>query len=171
MIYAFSRDGGLPGSSALRKVSPKWQTPVAAIWLTAVLAIGSTLYAPAYSTLTTACVIFLYISYVMPTVAGFFTFGKQWTKMGPFNLGAGVFKSLAVVSVAGVMVLVWIGVQPPNDQALTATLVAVGVLTVAWWAGVRRVFKGPPVTSIAAGPSVDGGRAVPAGAFAAPERE
>jgi amino acid transporter len=171
MIYAFSRDGGLPASGVMRKVSPKWKTPVTAIWTTAALAVASTLYAPAYSTLTAACVIFLYISYVMPTMAGFFTFGKKWTKMGPFNLGAGVFKSLAVVSVAGVTVLVWIGVQPPNDQALTVTLVAVGVLTIAWWAGVRRVFKGPPVTSIAAEPATVGGEVAPVGAFAAPDRE
>ena len=32
MIFAFSRDGGLPGSAALAKVSPKYRTPVAAIW-------------------------------------------------------------------------------------------------------------------------------------------
>jgi amino acid transporter len=152
MIYAFSRDGGLPASTALRKVSPRWKTPVAAIWTTAVLAIASTLYAPAYSTLTTACVIFLYISYVMPTAAGFFKFGKGWTKMGPFNLGAITFKSLAVVSVLGVLLLVWIGVQPPNDKALTVTLASVGLLVVTWWLGVRKSFRGPPVMSIAATP-------------------
>jgi amino acid transporter len=147
MIFAFSRDGGLPGSTALRKVSPKWKTPTTAIWTTAVLAIASTLYAPAYSTLTTACVIFLYISYVMPTAAGFFTFGKSWTKMGPFNLGAALYRSLAVVSVAGVAVLVWIGVQPPNEKALTVTAVTVAVLVAAWYLGVRKSFRGPPVMS------------------------
>jgi amino acid transporter len=149
MIYAFARDGGLPASSALRKVSPKWKTPVAAIWTTAVLALASTLYAPAYSTLTTACVIFLYISYVMPTAAGFFTFGKSWTKMGPFNIGATAFKSLAVVSVLGVLALVWIGIQPPNDKALTVTLVTIGLLVATWWLGVRKSFRGPPVMSAA----------------------
>jgi amino acid transporter len=147
MIYAFSRDGGLPASTALRKVSAKWKTPVAAIWTTAVLAIASTLYAPAYSTLTTACVIFLYISYVMPTAAGFFTIGKTWTKMGPFNLGSAVFKSLAIVSVFGVLGLVWIGVQPPNDKALTVTLATTGLLVATWWLGMRKVFRGPPVMS------------------------
>ena len=111
------------------------------------LAIASTLYAPAYSTLTTACVIFLYISYVMPTAAGFFTFGKTWTKMGPFNLGAALYRSLAVVSVAGVTVLVWIGVQPPNDKALTVTAATVVLLVAAWFLGVRKVFRGPPVMS------------------------
>jgi amino acid transporter len=139
----------------LKKVSPKWKTPVAAIWTTAVLAIASTLYAPAYSTLTTACVIFLYISYVMPTAAGFFGFGKTWTKMGPFNIGATAFKSLAVVSVLGVALLCWIGVQPPNDKALTVTIATIALLTIAWWAGVRKSFRGPPVMSTVAGKSAE----------------
>jgi amino acid transporter len=134
----------------LRKVSPKWKTPVAAIWVTAALTIASTLYAPAYSTLTTACVIFLYISYVMPTAAGFFKFGKTWTKMGPFNIGATAFKALAVVSVLGVALLVWIGVQPPNDKALTVTAGTIGLLVVTWFAGVRKSFRGPPVMSTVA---------------------
>jgi amino acid transporter len=149
MVYAFARDGGLPGSKALKKVSPKHRTPVNAIWTTAVLAIASTLYAPAYSTLTAACVIFLYISYVMPAAAGFFAYGKTWTKMGPFDLGATLYKLLAIVSVCFVGLIVWIGVQPPNDLALNALLGAVVVLSLAWWLGVRKVFKGPPVMSIA----------------------
>jgi amino acid transporter len=149
MLYAFARDGGLPFSPALKQVSPRWQTPVAAIWVTAALAVASTLYAPAYSTLTTACVIFLYVSYVMPTVCGFFVIGKAWTKMGPFNLGASLYKLLAAISVAGVLLVVWIGVQPPNDKALTVLVAASAVLLASWWAGMRRRFPGPPVMSIA----------------------
>jgi len=161
MIFAFSRDGGLPASTTLRSVSPKWKTPVAAIWITAVLTIASTLYAPAYSTLTTACVIFLYISYVMPTAAGFFGFGKTWTKMGPFNIGAIAFKSLAVVSVLGVLLLVWIGVQPPNDKALTVTAATIALLVAAWWLGVRKSFRGPPVMSTLVASTKPGVRAEP----------
>ena len=148
MMYAFARDGGLPLSRGLRKVSPRYRTPIAAIWTTGALAVASTLYAPAYSTLTTACVIFLYISYVMPTLAGFLAFGKTWTRMGPFNVGATVYKSVAVVSVAGVALLIWIGVQPPNDKALTVTIAAVALLLASWWLGVRRIFPGPPAMSI-----------------------
>ena len=48
--------GFLPFSPALKQVSPRWKTPVAAIWATAALAVASTLYAPAYSTLTTVWV-------------------------------------------------------------------------------------------------------------------
>jgi amino acid transporter len=150
MIYAFARDGGLPASSALRRVSPRWKTPVTAVWTTAVLALASTLYAPVYSTLTTACVVFLYLSYTMPTLVGLFAFGRTWTSMGPFNLGGRWYRILAVVSLLGVAVLVWIGVQPPNEKALTATVALVALLVCAWWLGVRRVFRGPPIMSIRA---------------------
>ena len=144
MMYAFARDGGLPGSRALRRVSPRWKTPVAAIWTTVALAFASTLYAPAYTTLTTACVIFLYLSYVMPAAAGLRAYGRSWKRMGPFDLGGRLYRALAAVSLAGVVLLVWIGVQPPNEKALTVTLAAVALLAAAWWLGVRRRFQGPP---------------------------
>jgi amino acid transporter len=144
MMYAFARDGGLPGSGLLKRVSPRWQTPVPAIWTTAALALASTLYAPAYSTLTTACVIFLYLSYVMPTLVGLRAYGRTWTRFGPFDLGATLYRTLAVVSVLGAALLVWIGVQPPNEKALTVLLVVSVVLLAAWWLGVRKRFPGPP---------------------------
>src|SRR5258706_12291165 len=37
MTYAFARDGGLPLSKTLRKISPKWRTPDIAIWTVACL--------------------------------------------------------------------------------------------------------------------------------------
>src|SRR5436190_816475 len=120
MMYAFARDGGLPGSP---------------------------LYATAYSTLTTACVIFLYLSYVMPTLVGMRAYGRGWTKFGPFDLGGPLYRTLAVVSVLGAALLVWIGVQPPNEKALTVVLVTTALLFAAWWLGVRRRFPGPPVMS------------------------
>jgi len=148
MVYAFARDGGLPFSSTLKQVSPRWKTPVAAIWVTAALAVASTLYAPAYSTLTTACVILLYVSYVMPTACGCVAIGARWTKMGPFDLGRGLYRLLAAISVTGVLLVVWIGVQPPNDKALTVLIAASGILVASWWLGVRRRFRGPPATAI-----------------------
>jgi amino acid transporter len=145
MTYAFARDGGLPFSPLWKSVSEKWRTPVPAIWLVAALIIASMLYAPAYSTLTTAGVIFLYISYVMPSASGFFAYGKTWTRMGPFTLGRSLFRILAAFSVLGVCVVVWIGIQPPNEKALPVTLITLALLIVAWWAGVRKLFRGPPV--------------------------
>jgi hypothetical protein len=64
--------------------------------------------------------------------------------MGPFDLGGRLYRLVAAVSLVGVVVLVWIGVQPPNEKALTVTLAAVALLAAAWWLGVRRRFQGPP---------------------------
>ena len=152
MTYAFARDGGLPLSSVLTRVSPRWKTPVPAIWSTATLAVLSTTYAPAYSTLTTACVILLYISYVMPALVGCFALGRTWTVFGPFNLGARWYRIAAVASVSGTALVVWIGVQPPNDKALSVLVAATLTLLAGWWLGVRSRFRGPPKLSIAGAP-------------------
>jgi amino acid transporter len=142
MIYAFARDGGVP--KFLSKVSKAHNVPVAAIWLTAILAIASTIYAPAYTTLTTACVIFLYISYVMPTIVGIFAYGKKWTKMGPFDLGGPLYKLIGVISIIGVAAVMWAGIQPPNAAALPVTAGLAVILALAWHLGIKKVFLGPP---------------------------
>jgi hypothetical protein len=49
--------------------------------------------------------------------------------------------------VAGVALLVWIGVQPPNEKALVVTVVTAVLLAAGWWLGVRRSFRGPPTTT------------------------
>jgi amino acid transporter len=106
------------------------------------------LYAPAYSTLTTAGVIFLYISYVMPSAAGIFAYRKSWTRMGPFAMKELAFKILAMISVLGVLLLIWIGIQPPNGKALIVTAVTTVLLILGWWLGIRKRFRGPPIMSV-----------------------
>ena len=89
------------------------------------------------------CVIFLYISYVLPTVAGFFAHGRTWTAMGPWHLG-GWYKPLAVVSVVFCVFLIVIGMQPPNQQAVWLVGGAVGLLALVWVTLERKRFRGPP---------------------------
>jgi amino acid transporter len=149
MIFAFARDGGLPASKSLRRVSKSFRTPAVAIWVASVLAVLFTVYTPVYTTIAAVCTMFLYISYVIPITAGLIAFRRTWTKMGPFNLGA-LYPVLAVLSIIGVAVLLFIGVQPPNDQALTVTL-GVLVLTALVWFGLeRRRFQGPPTGELIA---------------------
>ena len=76
MIFAFSRDGGLPGSGALRAVSPKYRTPVAAIWASAVLAVLFTGYAEWYAVIVSVTVIFLFLSFTVPIFFGLLAHGK-----------------------------------------------------------------------------------------------
>ena len=144
MIFAFARDGGLPGSQTLRRVSPTHRTPVPAIWTAVILSVVFTIYTPVYTTIAAVCVIFLYISYAVPIGAGIFAYGRSWTRMGPFDIGP-AFRPLAVVCVLVCAVLIFSGMQPPNDQALQVTLGVLVVSAVVWFAFEQRRFKGPPI--------------------------
>jgi amino acid transporter len=144
MIFAFARDGGLPGSGALRKVSPTHRTPVAAIWTAAVLAVLFTAETSVYSTIVSVTVIFLYISYGVPIALGLFAYGKTWTRMGPWNMGAW-FKVVAVLCILIDVLIFYVGVQPPNDKALWITVVFLAVTAAVWFGLERRRFQGPPV--------------------------
>jgi amino acid transporter len=144
MAYAFARDGGLPFSLTLRRVNPTFQVPIAAIWLVAGLAAAFTIYTPVYSTITTVCVIFLYLSYVMPALLGLFAYGRSWKRMGPWSLGRW-YRPVAAVCVLGCAFFVLIGVQPPNEKALWTTLTAFLLTGACWFGFERKRFRGPPV--------------------------
>ncbi|WP_284317093.1 amino acid permease [Labrys miyagiensis] len=144
MIYAFARDGGLPGSSLWKGVSPTWRTPVAAIWLGAVLSVAATLYSPAFAALAAGCALFLYVSYAMPIAAGLLAEGKTWTEFGPFRLGIWS-KPLGIIAVLGVLVLMYAGIQPPFDILINYAIGLVVLLLVLWFGIEARRFKGPPI--------------------------
>jgi amino acid transporter len=144
MAYAFARDGGLPFSNAMRRVSPTAKTPSVAIWTVSILAVLFMVFIP-YATIAAVCAVFLYISYVLPTAIGFFAHGRSWTTMGPWHIGW-AYKPLAALSVVGCLFLIVIGLQPPNEQAIYIVGGAVALLTLAWFGFVRRRFQGPPAT-------------------------
>lgn len=143
MAFAFARDGGLPLSSKVRKVSPKFQTPAVAIWLVAIAAVAFTVYAEAYATIAASAAVLLYLSYVLPTAMGALAYGRWWTAMGPWHLGRW-FRPLAVVSVVGCGFLVVIGVQPPSDKAAYVVGGMILLLLAGWFGFARRAFPGPP---------------------------
>ena len=132
MMYAFARDGGLPASKALSDVSTKYRTPGAAVWVSAIFAFASTLYAPAYLILAVACAVFLYISMVMPIAAGLMAEGTaKWKEKGPFNLG-GFSKPNAVLAIIFGIVLAISGFFPPNEKVFYFTIVFVVALCGLW---------------------------------------
>jgi len=92
MIYAFSRDGAVPGHKWWHTINKRTRTPTNAIWLAAALAwlllvpaywYGSTV---AYYAVTAIGVIGLYIAYVVPTFLRLRS-GDTF-KAGPWTLGA-----------------------------------------------------------------------------------
>ncbi|KAF0173888.1 MAG: amino acid/polyamine transporter protein [Rhodobacteraceae bacterium] len=155
MLFAFSRDGGIPGASKmLATVSPKHRTPVAAIWAAAVLA---TLFVwltsavtiagtPAYSIVVSCTVIFLFLSFALPIVLGLFTIGgPKWPTMGPWNIGIGAYKLVAVLSMVAMALIFFLGIQAPNDWALPITVGFIVLALVIWVVFENRRFQGPPI--------------------------
>ena len=116
MIYAFARDGGLPASDTLKQVSPTYRTPGAAIWVGGVLSIIATLYGGAFLVLSTGCAVFLYFSYLMPIAAALKSESAGgWKNKGPFNLG-GASMLVAGLAIIGCAILIYVGVQPPQEK-------------------------------------------------------
>jgi amino acid transporter len=147
MIFAFARDGGLPASGALKKVHATLKSPVAAIWTACVIAILFTLYTPAYTTIVSVTVIFIFISYGLPIVLGGLAYGGNWNKMGPWDMGP-LFRLVALLVALSAALILFLGVQPPNDAALQITLGFLVLTAVVWFGFERRRFKGPPVTTM-----------------------
>jgi amino acid transporter len=159
MIFAFSRDGGLPFSKALAKVSPAHRTPNAAIWTGSALAVlfvwgakyleaGGT---PVYTVVVSCTVIFLFFSFAIPITLGLFTYGgPKWPKMGPWNIGRGGFSLFAVLSIISMVLIFVIGVRPPNALALNVTIGFFILTAIVWLAFENRRFKGPPIGDVIA---------------------
>ncbi|MDR6818313.1 amino acid transporter [Neorhizobium sp. 2083] len=154
MIFAFSRDKGLPASSVLAKVSPKYRSPVAAIWTGSILAVLFVWFTsaitiagtPAYSIVVSCTVIFLFLSFALPIALGLFTIGTaKWPNMGPWNMGVPVYKLVAVLAIISMIVIFFIGIQPPNDWALEITVGFLVLTGVVWFAFENRRFMGPPI--------------------------
>jgi amino acid transporter len=144
MIFAFARDQGLPFSDRLRRVHHKYRVPEAAIWTGAVLGVLFTMYTPVYSTVVSVTVIFLFISYGLPVVLGYFAWGKTWTRMGPWNMGEARYKFVAGLCFLCICLIFFLGIQPPNDKALWITIAFLVVTALVWFGVEKRRFKGPP---------------------------
>jgi amino acid transporter len=155
MIYAFSRDGGLPFISKwVSSVSPKYRTPVAAIWTSAVLeflyvwmaqtvSVGGT---NIYTIVVNSTLIFLFLSFTVPIALGFFAIGTaKWPKMGPWDIGIPMFRLFAVLSVLCMALIIYIAVQPPNDKVLWITLAFLVLTAIIWVLFENKRFQGPPI--------------------------
>lgn len=155
MLFAFSRDGGIPGISGwLARVSPTYRVPQNAIWFGALLA---TLFVwftsaitiagtPAYSIVVSCTVIFLFLSFAVPIALALFKYGgPAFPKPGPWDLGSGLFKLVCVLSLISMAVIFYIGIQPPNDWALEITIGFIVLSLIIWVLFENRRFKGPPI--------------------------
>lgn len=142
MVYAFSRDGGLPGHALWAKVGA-YRTPANAIWGLFASAMLIALSVTAYSAVLSIATISLYISYGLPIAA------RLWARLrgnggevGPWNLGR-FSTPVAAVSVVWIAVMTALFVLPPNDQAGRVMGGLLVVLLAIWFGWSRAHFSGP----------------------------
>jgi amino acid permease (GABA permease) len=154
MIYAFSRDGALPGSSLWHRINPRTRTPTNGVWLAAVgaflLGLPSLWNATAYTAVTSIAVIGLYIAYVIPTFLRV-RLGDSFVR-GPWHLGRWS-RPIGIAAVAWVAVITVLFMLPTANPvtatnfnyAPIAVLVVLGFAGGWWAASARKWFTGPKV--------------------------
>jgi amino acid transporter len=163
MIYAFSRDGGLPGSKLWHKINPKTRTPTNSVWLGVIVSalIGAlTLWQHgtlpvAFFALTGVATVGLYVAYVIPI---YLRLTNPDFKQGAWNLGS-YSKVIGWISVAWVVFISLLFFAPlfpawrwwSGDDVDTANysgpiVVLSFILVGLWWvASAHNWFKGPKV--------------------------
>jgi len=152
MIYAFARDGALPGSQFWHKINKRTRTPTNSIWLAAAGAfiLGLPyLYSPvAYAAVISIAVIGLYIAYGIPIFlrlragSGF--------QPGPWNLGTWG-RPVAFIAVGWIAFIAILFVLPQVAPITILTfnyaIVAVAAVVIYsggyWMLSARNWFKGP----------------------------
>jgi amino acid transporter len=150
MLFAFARDGGLPASRWVARVSPRYQSPHVAVWVSAVMAFLVAVWSEAYTAMVALSTIALYASYGLPIWLGWRARRSgRWRERGPWSLGR--WSSLVnLVAIAWVLVVLVLFVLPPNQLAGYTFAGTLGLLALAWFGYMRGRFKGPPAREPAA---------------------
>jgi len=146
MLFAFARDGGLPFSAQLARVSPRFRSPQVSVWTACAAALAVALWSDAYAAMTALSTIALYASYGVPIFLGLRARRSgRWQRRGPWDLGrfSGAVNLLALLWIGGLVVLF---VLPPNQLAGWTFGACLLVLGVAWRLRIRDRFRGPPAS-------------------------
>ncbi|MGW5817180.1 amino acid permease, partial [Streptomyces noursei] len=150
-IFAFSRDGAMPGSRWWHSVSDRTRTPVKAVWLAAVsslvLVVPGWWSHTAFTAVVSVNVVGLFLSYGVPI---FLRLRLDDFPSGPWNLGRWG-KPVAAIAVLWIVVSNLLFMLPQQypvtpesfNYAPIALAVVLVIATVWWFATARRRFQGP----------------------------
>ena len=156
MLFAFSRDDGVPGSGWLKQVSHRFRTPANALITIVVVALLFTIAAfyvgalggpggggIAIVIVTAISTIFLYAAYGIPIFLGLTT--DEWKTKRVWSLGSWS-KPVAVVALLWILVLLVLFSFPTSGNISWPFMAgAVILLLVYYFAWAGRRFKGPQV--------------------------
>jgi amino acid transporter len=149
MLFAFARDGGLPGATLLRRVDARTRTPLVAtaacvLAPLALVAATARLSEAVFLAVAALATIALYASYALPIGLGAMARAqRRWTQPGPWTLGrAGVAVAVAAVAWTLIVFAVCTLANALAMEIFVAMLVGLAAL---WFGYVRGRFRGPGV--------------------------
>lgn len=150
-FFAFSRDGGLPGSAWIRRVHPRFKTPIVALCVAAALSVALVMTTrfgggKAFEASTSLATTGLYVSYGIPIALGAIARMRgRWKRKGPFDLGPlGV--PIAWLAVGWSVFVVVVFALPPNGRFGVALAITLATLGASYLLVARRTFRGPSLT-------------------------
>jgi amino acid permease (GABA permease) len=158
MIYAFSRDGALPGSAFWHKVNPRTRTPTNGVWLAAagafILGLPYLWNYAAYAAVTSIAVIGLYVAYVLPTFLRL-RLGSEFAR-GPWHLGRWS-RPIGITAVTWVAIIFILFMLPQAypvtwvnfNYTVIAVVAVLGFAAIYWAVSAHKWFKGPKVQGTA----------------------
>jgi amino acid permease (GABA permease) len=158
MLYAFSRDGAVPGHRLWHKINPRTRTPTNSIWICAVLAFLAGVpslreaggFPATFFAIVSIGVIGLYIAYIIPVFLRLRQ-GESFER-GPWHLGRWTY----IIGWTAVTWVVFISIyfllpqfSPITFASFNYAPVALAILIIFvygyWVLSARKWFKGPKI--------------------------
>jgi urea carboxylase system permease len=135
LLFSMARDRQVPGSGYLARVSPSLGTPMIAILVTAVLAVGLIFLTQVEAVLVAVTVVLIYLAYGICTASALFARSRGWPeKPAAFSLGkAGLIINLLAVLWGAAMIVNLAWYRPVDTQPFylnAAVLIFVPVILV-----------------------------------------
>jgi amino acid transporter len=145
--YAFARDDGMPGAALIKRVNPRFGTPIWSILLTASLGVVICLYAAAFSVVTSISTITLYVAYIIPVYLNWRNKRRQrgeytTPQTAPWSLGRWG-NLINAVAIAWTLLILVIFSIPPNELVFWTMLLLGALLALYWNLHAGRHFHGP----------------------------
>lgn len=140
ILYAFSRDGGIPLSRTWKYVSPKYDTPVYSVFLASGCTLILCSFSAALPVITSLSTMGIYFSYVITLGAARLNWRKIESNRGYFHLGSfsKVVQTLSLIwaiFVTAVMVILPIG----HNGAIFLLITV--FITASYFLVMRRIIK------------------------------
>ena len=145
--YAFARDDGMPGATFIKRVNPRYGTPIWSIVVTSTLVVVICIYAAAFSVVTSISTITLYIAYIIPVYLNWRNKrrreGEYTTpQTAPWSLGRWG-NLINGVAIGWTVFILFIFSIPPNELVFWTMLLLVVVMVAYWKIHAGRHFDGP----------------------------